>query len=270
MTNGHHIPYDDLALHAMQALSREESALVRAHVEDCAECRTALGEAAGDLALVAMSVERHELPAGARERLMQRIVAEKPQTRSVQRDAVVPIERGRRRATSGWIPWAMAAALALCAMGLELEVRSLRQQVRVQASLLDAQTKANAKAHMVMDLMSSPHAQHVMLTPWANHHEPMGRAVYMPSKGALIMQASNLAPAPQGKMYELWIIPMEGAPMPAGMFKPDATGVASVVLPKIPWNVQAKGFGVTLEDEQGSAKPTMPILLSGATGSAGE
>jgi anti-sigma-K factor RskA len=268
MMNGTHIPQDDLALHAMQALTREESALVRTHLEECAECRSVLAEAEGDVALVAMSVEQHEVPAGARERLLKRISAERAGTLEAPRGKAVSIETGRRRLVTGWIPWAMAAALALCAMGLELEVRSLRQEVRMQASLLDAQTKANSRAHAVMDLLSSPHAQHVMLTPWATHHEPMGRAVYMPSKGELIMQASNLAPVPQGKMYELWIIPWEGAPMPAGMFKPDASGVASVVLPQIPKGVSAKAFGVTLENEQGAPTPTMPIVMSGAT--AGE
>ena len=171
---------------------------------------------------------------------------------------------------SGWVPWALAAALAICAVGLELEVRSLRQEMRAQASLLNSQTAANARAHQVMDLLTAPHAQHVMLTATATHREPMGRVVYMPSKGALIFQASNCNPVPQGKMYELWIIPMQGAPMPAGMFKPDATGSASVVLPQIPKGVPAKAFGVTMENEQGAATPTMPILLSGAAPAAGE
>jgi hypothetical protein len=268
MNDGRHIPLDDLALHAMQALTREESAMMRAHLEGCAECRVALAETEGDLALVAMSVDQHEVPAGARERFLNRIAEENSRKEETPQASVASIERGRRRAISAWIPWTLAAALAVCAVGLEMEARFQRQQVRMLAGLLDEQRKANAKAHMVMDLLSSPHAQHVMLTAWATHHEPMGRAVYMPSHGALIMQASNLAPAPQGKMYELWIIPMQGAPMPAGMFKPDASGVASVVLPQIPWNVAAKGFGVTLENEQGAATPTMPILLSGAT--AGE
>lgn len=270
MNDGRHIPQDDLALHAMQALTREESALVRAHLEDCAECRTALAEAGGDLALVAMSVEQHEVPPGARARFLKRIAAERASQGPANSAAVVSVDRGRRPMMSGWVAWAVTAALAVCAVGLEFEVHSLRQEVRTEVSLLDAQTKANARAHQVMDLLSSPHAQHVMLMATAAHHEPMARVVYMPSKGTLIMQANNCAPVPKGKMYELWIIPMEGAPMPAGMFKPDAAGVASVVLPQIPKGIQAKGFGVTLEDEQGAPTPTMPILLSGATSSAGE
>ncbi len=36
----------------------------------------------------------------------------------------------------------------------------------------------------------------------------------------MMLMAGNLAPVPAGKAYELWIIPTQGAPMPAGIFSP--------------------------------------------------
>ena len=76
--------------------------------------------------------------------------------------------------------------------------------------------------------------------------------------------ASNLRPVPENKTYELWLIPANGkAPMPAGLFRPDASGSASVVLPTLPQGVEAKAFGVTIEDAQGSATPTLPIVMAG-------
>jgi anti-sigma-K factor RskA len=51
--------------------------------------------------------------------------------------------------------------------------------------------------------------------------------------------------------------------MPAGLFRPDASGSASVVLPTLPQGVEAKAFGVTIEDAQGSATPTLPIVMAG-------
>ena len=50
MTDGRHISQEDLALHAMQALASEESAAVRLHLAECAECRQQLAEITGDLA----------------------------------------------------------------------------------------------------------------------------------------------------------------------------------------------------------------------------
>ena len=46
---------------------------------------------------------------------------------------------------------------------------------------------------------------------------------------SLIFLASNLPPVPSQKAYELWLIPISGAPMPAGVFKPDTHGSATVV-----------------------------------------
>lgn len=85
------------------------------------------------------------------------------------------------------------------------------------------------------------------------------------------MEASDLKPLPADKTYELWVIPASGAaPIPAGTFQPDAAGSASVVMPKIPWNVPAKAFGVTVEHWGGSSTPTAPILLAGVAPPAGE
>jgi anti-sigma-K factor RskA len=80
----------------------------------------------------------------------------------------------------------------------------------------------------------------------------------------MMLMASNMAPVPAGKAYELWIIPMEGAPIPAGMFHPDEHGNAVMMDHPLPEGVVAKAFAVTLEDAAGSDKPTSPILIVGA------
>jgi anti-sigma-K factor RskA len=78
-----------------------------------------------------------------------------------------------------------------------------------------------------------------------------------------MLVASNMAPLPPGKAYELWLIPMEGAPMPAGMFWPDQHGNAVMSDHKMSQSVVAKAFAVTVEDATGSEKPTSPILIIG-------
>jgi anti-sigma-K factor RskA len=276
MTDHTHIPQDDLALHAMGALSPEEAAQVRAHVEVCAECRQELAALSGDMALVAMSVDQHEPPAGARERFLTRVAADAVakgdrQPATVSKPPVVSIDAAPRRTNpwSTWIAWGAVAAMIVIAFGLEMRVRLLRGQVELQAQLIQHQQQANARAQMVMDLLSAPDAQHVMLTAAKSKPAPMAKTVYMASKGALLMQASNLDPLPGNKTYELWIIPTKGAPMPAGMFRPDAAGNASVVMPDMPKGIEAKAFGVTIENAGGSPTPTMPIVLAGAAPAPG-
>jgi anti-sigma-K factor RskA len=96
--------------------------------------------------------------------------------------------------------------------------------------------------------------------------QPQGKAIYVRDRASLIFLASNFPNLPPQKAYELWLIPMSGAPIPAGMFKPDAHGGAMVINPPLPAGVEAKTFAITVEPEQGSTSPTMPIVMMGVGG----
>jgi anti-sigma-K factor RskA len=160
--------------------------------------------------------------------------------------------------------------LIVC-FALLLRIGSLKQEINQPARQSAEQAASAARAQRVLDALTAKSAQHVVLTAAAAHPEPSGRAVYLASSGSLIFQGSNLAPLPAGKTYELWIIPADGkAPIPAGLFRPDAAGNASVILPELPRGVPAKAFGVTTERAPGSSTPTAPILLAGAVPASGE
>jgi len=81
--------------------------------------------------------------------------------------------------------------------------------------------------------------------------QPQGKAFYLRDKSGLIFVANNLPPLAPEKVYELWLIPTTGAPIAAGLFRPDAHGSATVVNPPLPAGVAAKAFAVTLEAESG-------------------
>jgi hypothetical protein len=53
---------------------------------------------------------------------------------------------------------------------------------------------------------------------------------------------------------------LAGPPIPAGVFKPDAHGNATVVNLRLPQRVEAKVFAITLEPEAGSQLPTSTQL----------
>jgi Anti-sigma-K factor rskA/Putative zinc-finger len=272
MTDNAHIPEETLALYALQALDQAESAAVRAHVAGCAECRAELARTEGDLALVAMSVTPQPVPEGARARFLNRIRATQKSEPAAVTSPVISIasKTPAKRATA-WPAWLAAAAMLLVSIGLGVEVHTLSRQLDATAQQLAEQTVASRHAHEVLDLLTAPTAQHITLTTGKTPLAPSARAVYLASRGALVLEASNLKPLPAAKAYELWVIPANGAaPIPAGLFWPDAAGSASVVMPQIPAGVTAKAFGVTIENDGGSATPTMPIVLAGAAPAAGE
>lgn len=272
MMNGRHIAPEDLALFATQALPPDESASVRLHLEYCDHCRDELARVRGDLALVALSVEQTPVPAGARERFLERLAAVPTPARRAEHVEVMRMGLVKRIAPSVaiWVPWLAAAALLLVAVSLEMKIGALDRQLKRAGEQLARMNATAAHAQQVLEVLTAPGAQRVVLTTGKPLLAPTGRAAYLPSRGALVFQASNLAQIDENKTYELWVIPASGsAPIPAGLFRPDMNGAASVVLPPLPVGVPAKAFGVTLERAEGAAKPTAPILLIGAVPSLG-
>jgi anti-sigma-K factor RskA len=295
MSEPRRITSEDLALFAMQLLSKEETAEVEAYLEQSAEARRELAEIQGDLAIYAHSVDMHSPPAQARERLMKQVGREK---KTVPIDRQPAAERANfsrtdstaekraddrvmssylsdeeqpKRGFAGkvlpWIGWAAAAGLAVSTGNLYRERDALRGAVTQQAGTIDHLTADAAAARQVLDAMTDGTAMRVTLTTkGAPPAVPQGRATYVANKGTLVFLASNLEPLQPAKTYELWLIPaMAGQnPIPAGTFRPDERGNASVILPPLPKGVEAKAFGVTIEDEGGSATPTLPIVLVGA------
>jgi hypothetical protein len=272
MMQDEHIPQEDLVLYAMQAMRSHELAAVRVHLDECVECSNALAEVLGDLALVSMTVEQKPLPEGARQRFVERMARDTGRTSRTATPGPTSIDKGRSpRRAAVWIGWLAAAASLLFALSLQQKVRSLNEQLAQQQQAAVQQTEANARAKQVLDVLTAPNAKRVLLTAAKAKPEPTGRAVYLADNGGLVFQASELGQLAANKTYELWVIPANGqAPIPAGTFRPDAGGSASVLLPPLPKGVPAKAFGVTIEKAEGSATPTAPIILVGAVTASGE
>jgi Anti-sigma-K factor rskA len=167
-----------------------------------------------------------------------------------------------------WTGWAVAAGCSFVA-GLQFHQRQqIQNSVAAQQAKMDDITKQSARAQNVLATLTATNALQVALRSTGDVKPGVpsatALAAYMADKGALVFVATHLDPVPLGKTYELWLMPADGRnPMPAGMFKPDAQGNASVVMPQIPTGVPAKGFGVTVENEGGSDTPTLPVVLAG-------
>lgn len=263
MTSGGHFEQEDLALYAMHGSSPAETAQVRAHLDECPACRAELEKVSSDLAMVAMSVDQHPVPDGARQRFIDRLAELPAPAAPVE---VIPISSASpKRRAAIIVPWSIAAVMALVAVLLGMANNSVQHEL-AKDNYLIAQFAADSQhAQKVLDVLTAPEAQHVVLTAGKAAPVPTARAVYLASRGGLILEASNMGPLPMGKTYELWVIPSNGAPsIPAGTFRPDAAGNASLVLPDLPVGVQAKAFGVTIERAEGSPTPTLPIIMAGA------
>jgi anti-sigma-K factor RskA len=258
------IPSEELALYAMQALPAEEMDAVASALRDNPQAQQELAHIQGDLALLALSAEQQPAPAGAFERLQERMRESDPHPEPMTATAYdISSAPPRRSKWATFTPWAIAAALAIACSILGYRVSSLNDALDGESRLVSNLAAKASHAQQVLEVLNAPDAQRVTLTTSKTPPAPTAHTVYLADRGALVMEASHLQPVPAGKAYELWVIPADGAPIPAGTFRPNAEGYASVVLPRIPSGVPAKAFGITVENASGSATPTLPIVLSG-------
>ncbi len=166
-----------------------------------------------------------------------------------------------------WLGWAVAAGLAVVGTRMYHERESYKARLAVQTGEVEQMRDDVAGSRRLLETITDTSSQQVLLSGAAEETgkpSPEGRVIYLASKGALILLANNLAALEPEKVYELWLIPADGRdPIPAGTFHPDEKGNGSVVLPPLPRAVQAKAFGVTVEEGNGTQSPTMPIVLAG-------
>jgi len=252
---------DDLALYALDALQGEDRARLETHLATCPACRLELELLRGDTALLALSAAGSRPPQHARQRLLEAI-AHEPHISSTRElsSAAEPA----RRSWWGFLGWAATAAILIFAISLYRENSSLRQAVASSSSESARNARELEELRRIAAPITAPEAQRVTLVSAKTPPQPQGKAFYLRNRSSLVFLANNMPPLPPQKAYELWLIPTAGQPIPAGTFKPDAHGSASVVNPPLPAGVEAKAFAITVENEAGSPVPTTPVLMVGA------
>ena len=270
MPGAFHIEEDDLIQYVLGSLKETQLGTMTAHVSMCNTCRDALSRVQLELAAYAAAMPASDPPSGARERFMAQLTVD-PDAKS---RFVQARDKNRfyimSKSFQHWLETPMplkilsgllAAACAFLAYDDLSNIHANRQLVPDMRRF----ERENAALHELREFLHGNHTQQVTL-----HEKPQvgkapeGHAIYSAASGKLVFTASNMPAPPAGKAYELWILPAGGrAPIPAGVFTPDLQGNGAVIFPDIPANVQAGGFGVTIEDAKGATAPTPPIILSG-------
>lgn len=257
--NGHPQFDDDFDLYALGVLEPEEKLAIESHVKDCASCMKKLAEARGRIALLAATVPSVNTPAHVKQRLMARVRAANA-TEQVAKSNSWLAALWRQPAAA----WAIALIALISALGLAFNNYRLEQKIRALQADSEAQQITVARARSVLELLTGPGTQRVTLIVASEKPHPEGRVYYKPNSG-MLFYAANLPAPPAEHIYQLWLIPTEGAPVSAGIFAPDSKGNASIVLPDLPSGTIAKAFAITIEPEGGVSQPTGPKVLIGVS-----
>ena len=274
--SGHEQFGEDLALYALGALTGEERVALEKHLATCGECRLELEQLRGDGALLAMSATGPKPPARSRHRLLDAVAKEaavssagkSPTSRAQNAREVGHPSRitsiTSRRPWWGWMGWAATAAVIVFAASLWKENVALKGALATAASRVEQSARERDDLRKIVEPIIEPQAQVVTLVAAKMPAQPQGKAFYLKNRSSLVFVATNMPALPAQKAYELWLIPTSGAPIPAGVFKPNAHGSATVVNPPLPPGAEAKAFAITVENEAGASTPTMPIVMMGA------
>jgi hypothetical protein len=163
----------------------------------------------------------------------------------------------------GWV-WALSSAcLLLIALWLGVQERQRTTELaEARRELLDVNGERD-RLTQALQFLSDPQTQPASFGR-GQTAPPRGYVFLHPQMGVLLI-ASNLPAAGQGKTYEMWVIPKGGAPRPAGLFQSD--GMRALHILGGPLDVSTIGtVAVTIEPAAGSAAPTMPIVIAAPIG----
>lgn len=216
--------------YAVDALDDIERAQFERHLADCPACRAEVASLQEASALMAETVLEAP-PAGLRDRVLADIATVRPLPPLVT--GLVSGEAVARRPARRWFPGLVAAAAVVTAIGVGVGVTQPWQDEssQVQPSAVDRIKAADDVQSFSKDFPDGSSAT-------------LYRSTSM-NKAAIVTK--NMADAPSGKVYELWL-------------QHDDRMVAAGLMPDGPDNVvelsgdpaTADGFGITVEADGGS------------------
>ena len=266
--NGHPTHEEDFELYALGALDGEERRALELHLAGCPDCAKKLSEARGRISLLAFAAPASAPSAAVKQRLMSQI---RSGTAVEANEAAWKIAAPRlpeaQPPVSPFTLWwnrvliPVGAALAVATLFLWHENRVLGRQLAAIHSSLDQQERQLADAQDMVALLSATQTITVRLAQQPGQPAGVARVTYNARSGVL-MYDGEVAPAPAGKSYQLWLVPAQGDPINAGVFNP-LPGQPNHWIAKVPPGTTPKAFAVTLEPAGGVAQPTGPKVLVG-------
>lgn len=248
MRSEHELMEDAVAAYLLGASEPGEADSVRAHLAGCAACRLLAARLTRAVSALPLAVDEVAPPGRLRARILAAAAAAPPgRTHHRPDSAPNPAPRPRRMPNlapdrawgrQGWFPLA-AAAVALVAVGAAAGVGVSRATAPGVA------------------------AAHYTLKGAGPLQGAAAAVVNFRGTGTTLVEFRDLPAAPDGKVYELWLIPNGAKPIASGVFVPDADGSKVLVLSRDLTGVAV--MAVTVEQgPAGAAQPTQQPELSGS------
>ena len=255
MTGPHANP-DDLDLYALGALDGDEKQALEAHLRGCVPCQQQLAAAKQRAALIGLSAPPVAPRPQVKSALMEKVRAEKSSA-----PQQLPSKTRKKWGLRFSLGFGLATAVLAFAT-YELAVQDLDRGKQLRQ--LQAQVAQDAAALQAMgQVTGAPDSAQIILLQQPGGPPGQAHVIYNARTG-MGVYSGQIAPAPAGKSYQLWLVPASGAPVSAGLVEANQQNGAVVV--HLTPGLVAKAFAVTLEPQGGMPQPTGPKVLVGVAG----
>ncbi len=230
---------DQASLYALDLLGAEETVAFERELSANAELRTLVRELREAAGAVALSAPQGAMPsAGLKTRVMQQIASE---ARSSPSSNVITPRAG---AFGNWIPWAIAAALAIFCGVLAVDRFNLQKR-------LTEETNTSPVLVALAPMEAAPANAEVMVA-------------WQPDKQNGMIKLKNLPAAATDKDYQLWAVDAAHKdPVDAGILRMTGEGVAEIRFQPKDSARQVQAFAISLERKGGVPKAEGPMLFVG-------
>ncbi len=134
---------------------------------------------------------------------------------------------------------------------------SQREAARLRA---ESATRSNDQTQLraAVEILSTPRTRTINF----GHPESVPHGHVFLNPGGLVLVGSQSPPVPGDRTFELWLMPIQGAPQPAGLFRPNAAGQFVYTTSTAINTSQFKALAISIEPRQGSSAPTTkPIVV---------
>lgn len=266
---------EQACLYAAGALPSDERRRFEEYLAAATEEERALmNELMTVAALLPQSMPLTGPPARVKDELMQKVALTARAHAAVRRRLEEPAAAPRR---SRWLPWGIAAGVAMAAV-FALFVLSLLRTIDRQnadiATLRDENRQLTTRLVALQDELTRKEEQLRVLAARELHISIMnglavqpvayGKIIWDREKGSAILHVSHLPPVPSDKDYQLWIVKGDQK-ISAGVFAVTDTSSAFFRIDRLavtnPKEIAA--FAVTLEPKGGMPQPTGEMYMLG-------
>lgn len=273
MSTEHH---EELAaLYAFDLLDGRERRAFENQLSRSTQLRGMVDELRSTAADLSFAAPQVQPPDALKQRILQAASTSAPQSAS----ASVVAFPGLR-----WAPWVAAAGLAVVATLFGLRANRLQaenESLQTQRELAEvagrmAQAQLNERTLLAERIVADLQAQlkrsedlgRLRVTALAsllgNSPEARAIAVWDPSRESGLLTVEKLPAISEEQDYQIWVIdPQYPIPVDGGVFKPDATGRATLTFKGDKPIQTVSAFAISLERKGGVPKAEGPLVLLG-------